>query len=1068
MQVFPVSKSMATPNSLLDTAIAVQVTVAGRRLSFGLRIEHILWGVLLGASLGARLVSLDVRAMSHDESLHALYSYYLYDRGEYVHAPMMHGPLLFHANALVYVLLGVSDFTTRLLPALAGTLVTGSMWWYRRYLGMWGAWIAGLLLAVSPSLLFHSRYIRNDIYVVLFSLLWVYTLLRYIESGEVKWMMGMGLGMLAGFISKENHFITGLLLGLFGSGMAVASRFLPRPLFPQGHRFADVTVVMGLLVLPFLAPLVHLAVGWDPLDSSSTGLTRSGLTAGLIGLLALGSGILWFAYLRPQSWRTPFDAWSFAGLFLAFWFITEMFFSTFLTNPAGLVSGVVESLGYWIAQQEVQRGSQPWYYYLMLTALYEYLVLPAALAGGFLGVRALAPWFRNRHRYESAGNSLGLDLPQVFVLLLLWWSIGSWLAYTYAGERMPWLLTHMVTPMCLLGGYGTGRIVQRCKGSQWEATAIVMAMTAGILCWVWASLLLPFGGREIHAVRTTLQWIGAVVAGTGLIGGCGWYIVAQRKPAMPVLVLGVFVPLMLLTLRTSYLLNFVNFDYVSEYLTYAHGSPDIKQALAEIDEISQRLHGDRSIPIAYDHDNSWPMAWYFREYPNAQLYQEPDESLLAKPIVLAGPSRWEQVRPLLERNHVRRTYRLIWWPEESYKQWSRQTWAHWQNAEMRQRWKRIFFFREHSHLDLAQWPHRREFDLFVRRDLAPLVWAEALDIAPTNTGPLLAMTGTLPRLDFPGTSVIAGEFGGMPLAEPRSIRIASQGFRIVTDSGNHRVLILDRRNQLVLSVGSFCPLDSERQFLCLDPDGEGPQDLGDGQFNEPWGAVLSESGLLFVADTWNHRMQVFDLEGNFRMKWGAFGQQARLAPGEPVRFFGPRGVDVLPNGHVVVVDTGNKRLLQFNEEGKPMGEEGGLGPGPGHFDEPVDGWVNPRAGQLLVTDNWNRRIQLLTLSLDPLAEIGVLPDMWNSFHALHKPHVTAIPDFGIAVSDPENGRVVLFDVVGQPLGYLDQINVKSDSGLLPLGLAYDPQTAELLVVDGSSHRVLAFDLSQATELLHRR
>ncbi len=1057
---------MAAQSSLLDTKVSVQVLWSGRNRSFGLRLEHVLWGVLLIASLGARLVNLDVRAMSHDESLHALYSYYLYDRWDYVHDPMMHGPLLFHANALVYALLGVSDFTARLLPALAGTLVVGSMWWYRRYLGVWGALVAGLLLSISPSLLFHSRYIRNDIYIVLFTLLWVGSLLRYIESGKTKWMLGMSLGMLAGFISKENHFITGLIMGLFSCGMVVVFRLRPRILLRHAHRFIDVTVVMALLVLPFLAPLVHLVMGWDPLDTSRTGLTQSGVSAGVLGLIALSLGLLWFGRLRPHDWRTPFDVWSFGLTWLGFWVIACLFFSAFLTNPGGLVSGPVASLGYWLAQQEVQRGSQPWYYYLMLTSLYEYLPLLLALVGGGLGLRSLIAWFRHGKDAAPAGDTRLLDPSPVFVLFLIWWSIASWLAYTYAGERMPWLLTHMAAPMCLLGGYGTGRILDTCRERRLETAAIVAALAGGILLWIWASLLLPFSGRETEAVRATVQWIVALVAGAGLLGGSVWYLRTRRRPIRPALFLGILVSLALMTMRTSYLLTFVNYDYVTEYLTYAHGSPDVKQALATIDKIDQQFYGHKSIPVTYDDDNSWPMAWYFRDYPNAHIYRDVTDALFDEAVVLAGPARWDQVRPLLAEDYARRTYKLIWWPEESYKLWSRDTWDDWRHAAMRRKWQRIFFFRDYVHLDLSEWPHKREFDLYIRRDLAPLVWAETVDTLQSATSSM-PLTEMLPRLDFPLQNAIAGEYALQPLSAPRSIRIADNGLRVLTDSGNHRVLVLDRENQLVLSAGSYCPLASDTLEPCVDPDGDGPLDLGDGQFNEPWGAVLSDEGHLYVSDTWNHRVQVLDLEGRFLMKWGRFGQQASLVPDEPVQFFGPRGVEVLPTGNILVMDTGNNRLLQFHSDGQLVDATGGRGSGLGHFNEPVDGWVNRKSGHLLVTDNWNRRIQLLTPGLTPIADFNVLPDMWNSEQAVHKPYLAAVPDFGTAVSDPENGRVVFFDVVGQPLGYIDHVTLQAETDLLPLGLAYDAQSAELLIVDGAGHKVHILDLSQATELLRQ-
>src|SRR5581483_2865047 len=58
--------------------------------------------VLTGIGLALRLYDVGSRALHHDESLHAVYSWYLYIGRGYVHDPLMHGPYQFHVNALMY------------------------------------------------------------------------------------------------------------------------------------------------------------------------------------------------------------------------------------------------------------------------------------------------------------------------------------------------------------------------------------------------------------------------------------------------------------------------------------------------------------------------------------------------------------------------------------------------------------------------------------------------------------------------------------------------------------------------------------------------------------------------------------------------------------------------------------------------------------------------------------------------------------------------------------------------------------------------------------------------------
>ena len=119
--------------------------------------ESVAWILLFVVGAVARFYDLGVRAMSHDESLHALYAYYLYDNGTYEHNPMMHGPFRYHVTALVYFLFGDSDTTARLAPALMGLGVMAVVYLYRRYICRLGAISAGVMVAISPSFVFQSR-----------------------------------------------------------------------------------------------------------------------------------------------------------------------------------------------------------------------------------------------------------------------------------------------------------------------------------------------------------------------------------------------------------------------------------------------------------------------------------------------------------------------------------------------------------------------------------------------------------------------------------------------------------------------------------------------------------------------------------------------------------------------------------------------------------------------------------------------------------------------------------------------------------------------------------------------
>ena len=113
-----------------------------------------------------------------------------------------------------------------------------------------------------------------------------------------------------------------------------------------------------------------------------------------------------------------------------FYFIWITLYTTVYTNWAGIFTGAWQGLGYWMAQQEVARGNQPWYYYLVGLSTYELLPLIFGIAACIY--------------YIKKGDTLGLTL--------LCWSLLTLLAFTIASEKMPWLLVGVVVPIMFLVG----------------------------------------------------------------------------------------------------------------------------------------------------------------------------------------------------------------------------------------------------------------------------------------------------------------------------------------------------------------------------------------------------------------------------------------------------------------------------------------------------------------------------------------------------------------------------------------------------------------------------------------
>ena len=117
--------------------------------------EKAAYAVLIVLAIVTRFVMLDVRVMSHDESLHTFYSWELYQGKGFVHTPLMHGTFQFHALALTYALFGASDFTARIPVALFGVAAVALIWGFRKWLGKTGALLGALFMLISPYMLFY-------------------------------------------------------------------------------------------------------------------------------------------------------------------------------------------------------------------------------------------------------------------------------------------------------------------------------------------------------------------------------------------------------------------------------------------------------------------------------------------------------------------------------------------------------------------------------------------------------------------------------------------------------------------------------------------------------------------------------------------------------------------------------------------------------------------------------------------------------------------------------------------------------------------------------------------------
>ena len=141
----------------------------------------------------------------------------------------------------------------------------------------------------------------------------------------------------------------------------------------------------------------------------------------------------------------------------------------------------------------------------------------------------------------------------------------------------------------------------------------------------WPTILLgvvQLGDQQIGNLQSIGRLLGLIlVAGLVTFFWQRLYRHTDKSLRNRVTVLSFFILLSLLTIRFTYMANFPNADYTTEFMVYAHGAPATKSVvLDQVEELSMRLNGDKGIKVAFDSDVSWPLTWYLREYPNRVFF----------------------------------------------------------------------------------------------------------------------------------------------------------------------------------------------------------------------------------------------------------------------------------------------------------------------------------------------------------------------------------------------------------------------------------------------------------------
>jgi uncharacterized protein (TIGR03663 family) len=180
--------------------------------TFGARLRrHWPWLALVVFSMVVHFWNLGGRSFHHDEAIHAHSAFNLLHNGIYRYDPTYHGPLLYYLTASTYAVAGDSDFTARLPVALSGVLMVLIAWALRRPFGERAAWWMGLLVTLSPIVLYYGRFLRMDVLEMLTASATGIAIYRAMRGSQTAWLWA-GLWIALMFGTKENSYVTSAVL----------------------------------------------------------------------------------------------------------------------------------------------------------------------------------------------------------------------------------------------------------------------------------------------------------------------------------------------------------------------------------------------------------------------------------------------------------------------------------------------------------------------------------------------------------------------------------------------------------------------------------------------------------------------------------------------------------------------------------------------------------------------------------------------------------------------------------------------------------------------------------------
>ena len=244
-------------------------------------------------------------------------------------------------------------------------------------------------------------------------------------------------------------------------------------------------------------------------------------------------------------------------------------------------------------------------------------------------------------------------------------------------------------------------------------------------------------------------------------------------------------------------------------------------------------------------------------------------------------------------------------------------------------------------------------------------------------------TGRIQKFDDEGKFILGWRTPAIDSGKPTGLSIDSDGSIMVADTHYYRFLFYTPNGQLMEErtiggtngpdpgqfafvtdiartssgayyCGEYGEFDRIHRYTLDGKYVDRMGEHGDGplQFSRPQSLTVDDDGLLWVADSCNHRIQVIDWRDTKPRSVAILGKQGQ-APGE---FQYPYGMIFAKDGSLIVSEFGNHRVQRLDRDGKPLASWGMAGNLPGELNQPWATAVDSK-NRIYVVDSGNNRVQ---------------------------------------------------------------------------------------------------------------